>query len=84
MRNWQETEYYSVFSVYRFHGDAPFVANTEEELHDLIKKADIDYSKQHWDAVTSSGNLVAVPISFMLPFLPICYYLLTPVSLIKL
>jgi len=45
-----------VIMYYLLHGDPPFVANTEDELHDLIKKAQLDYSKQHWETVTPSAK----------------------------
>ena len=45
---------------HRLHGEPPFVANTEEELHDLIKKAEVDYSMSHWDSVSMTGNNIVV------------------------
>ncbi|XP_065052049.1 serine/threonine-protein kinase 33-like [Rhopilema esculentum] len=45
-----------VIMYYLLHGEPPFVANTEEELHDLIKKAEVDYSMPHWDSVSMTAK----------------------------
>ena len=56
------------FLFCRLHGEPPFVASTEEDLQDLIKKADLNFCMQHWDDVTSNG------IHFLIVSLMKCHY----------
>lgn len=46
-----------VESIFRFRlsGDAPFMANSEEELFDLIKKGNVKFPPAKWKDVSQSG-----------------------------
>ena len=53
----------SIF-VFRLSGDAPFMANSEEELFDLIKKGNVKFPPAKWKDVSQSGWLLAYFIKF--------------------
>eukprot|EP00112_Aurelia_sp_Birch-Aquarium-sp1_P012887 Seg2716.3 transcript_id=Seg2716.3/GoldUCD/mRNA.D3Y31 product="Serine/threonine-protein kinase 33" protein_id=Seg2716.3/GoldUCD/D3Y31 len=45
-----------VIMYYLLNGAPPFVANTEEELHNLIKSGEVKYSESHWDPVSITAK----------------------------
>lgn len=48
-----------VLMYFLLHGGPPFVASTEEELHELIKKGELSYRDPHWDPVSlTAKNLI--------------------------
>lgn len=53
----------SIF-VFRLSGDAPFMANSEDDLFELIKKGNVKFPPAKWKDVSQSGWLLSYFIRF--------------------
>eukprot|EP00794_Sanderia_malayensis_P012963 gene12963-14296_t len=45
-----------VLMYYLLDGGPPFTASSEEELHELIKQGELNYTALHWDPISSTAK----------------------------
>jgi len=53
----------------RITGDPPFMAATEEELFELIKKGELPFTHTNWQNVSQAGKPVESTLNYPQPYI---------------